>query len=46
MERPTGITITAVLMSMANALGWMIIDWHAPHVRLRFVTYTVLIAAG
>ena len=46
MTRPKQVTITAVLMSITNAMGWLIIDWHAPHAKTRFVTYTVAILVG
>jgi hypothetical protein len=46
MTRPTGINITAVLMSITNAMGWMIIDWHASRAVLRGATYTILILVG
>lgn len=38
--------MTALLMSLTNAMGWVIIDWRAPHARLRFTTYTVLSLLG
>ena len=46
MERPVGITVTAILMSVTNAMGWIMIDWHAPHTMLRFLMYTLLILLG
>jgi hypothetical protein len=46
MDRPRGITITAILMSITNAMGWMMIDWHANHARTRFFSFTVLILVG
>jgi len=46
MERPKGITTTAVLMSIANAMGWMIIDWHVPHAIARFLSFTAVILVG
>ena len=46
MERPKGINITAILMSVTNAMGWMMIDWHSHNVKVRFISYTLLILLG
>jgi hypothetical protein len=46
MNRPMGITVTAILMSITNAMGWMMIDWHTEKVQIRFVTYSLLILIG
>ena len=44
--RPKGITETAVLMSLTNALGWLIVDWSKPHAAMVFSLFTVFILAG
>lgn len=44
--RPKGVTETAVLMSMTNALGWLIVDWSKPHAAMIFSLFTVFIMAG
>jgi hypothetical protein len=44
--RPKGISETAVLMSLTNALGWIIVDWSKPDAATIFSTFTVLIVAG
>jgi hypothetical protein len=46
MDRPGGITITAVLMSTTNAMGWMLIDWNSNNAKVRFITFTLFILAG
>ncbi len=46
MERPVGITVTAVLMSGANAMGWTVLDWHASHAIARFLSFTAVILVG
>ena len=46
MNRPAGVTTTALLMGITNAMGWGIIDWQAPHAAIRFVIYTILIVIG
>ena len=46
MNRPAGVTTTALLMGITNAMGWGIIDWRAPHAVIRFVIYTILIVIG
>jgi len=46
MNRPTGISVTALLMSICNAMGWLIIDWTKPHARFTFALFTCLILLG
>jgi len=41
-----GITVTAILMCVTNAMGWMIIDWHANNAKVRFVSFSFLILLG
>jgi len=33
-------------MSLTNAMGWMMLDWGAPHAKTRFVVYTIVILLG
>jgi hypothetical protein len=44
--RPKGLTETAVLMSLTNALGWLIVDWSNPRASTIFAVFTVFIAVG
>ena len=44
--RPKGITETAVLMSLTNALGWLFVDWSKPHAATTFTLFTVFILIG
>jgi hypothetical protein len=44
--RPKGITQTAILMSVTNALGWLIVDWSKPHAAAIFSIFTLAIVAG
>lgn len=44
--RPKGITETAVLMSLTNALGWLTVDWSKPNAAVVFVSFTLFIVAG
>lgn len=44
--RPKGITETAVLMSLTNALGWLLVDWSKPHASTIFALFTVFILVG
>ena len=46
MERPKGISITALLMSVCNTMGWFIVDWTKPHAGFIFTIFTILIVAG
>jgi hypothetical protein len=46
MDRPKGISVTALLMSVCNAMGWFIVDWAKPHAGLTFSIFTLLIAVG
>lgn len=43
---PKGLTETAVLMSLTNALGWLIVDWSKPNASAVFAMFTVFIAVG
>jgi hypothetical protein len=43
-QRPEGLAATAILMSITNAMGWMIIDWSKPHAGLIFIAITITIA--
>ena len=45
-KRPRGLTETAVLMSLTNALGWLIIDWSKPNAGTTFALFTVFILVG
>lgn len=45
-QRPKGLTETAVLMSLTNALGWFIVDWSNPHATLTFCLFTIPILIG
>ena len=45
-KRPRGFTETAVLMSLTNALGWLIVDWSKPHAAMVFSLFTIFIVAG
>lgn len=44
--QPKGLTETAVLMSLTNALGWFIVDWSKPHAAIIFSVFTILILVG
>ena len=44
--RPRGLTETSVLMSLTNALGWLIVDWSKPHAATVFYVFTVFIVVG
>ncbi len=46
MTRPKGLTLTAVLMCICNAMGWFIIEWDKPHARAQFAVFTILILTG
>jgi len=46
LKRPKGLTETAILMSLTNALGWLIVDWSKPHARATFALFTVFILVG
>ena len=45
-ERPKGLTVTAVLMSITNALGWLTVDWSKPHATAIFSVFTVFFLVG
>ena len=45
-QRPKGLTETATLMSLTNALGWLLIDWSKPHAAMTFSLFTVFILVG
>lgn len=45
-QRPKGLTETAVLMSLMNALGWFIVDWSNPHAATTFWLFSIFILAG
>jgi hypothetical protein len=44
--RPKGLTETAVVMSVTNAMGWLIVDWSKPHAATTFVLFTIFILVG
>jgi len=44
--RPKGLTETAALMSLTNALGWFTVDWSHPHAATTFWLFTVFILGG
>ena len=44
--RPKGLTETAVLMSVTNTLGWLIVDWSKSNAAAIFALFTVFIAIG
>jgi hypothetical protein len=46
MNRPRGITLTALLMALCNAMPWVTIDYGRPHVLQRFVIFTAVICTG
>jgi hypothetical protein len=43
---PKGIVLTTILMAVCNAMGWLIINYSAPHARGVFIIFTVLILIG
>jgi hypothetical protein len=45
-ERPKGLTETSILMSIANAMGWTIIDWSKPNAQVTFGIFTIIIVIG
>lgn len=45
-QRPKGLTETAVLMALTNALGWLIVDWSNPHAATTFSIFTIFILVG
>jgi hypothetical protein len=45
-ERPKGLTETSALMSITNAMGWLIVDWSKPKALVTFITFTTLIVIG
>jgi len=45
-QRPKGLTESAVLMSLTNALGWFIVDWSNPHAATTFLLFSIFILAG
>jgi hypothetical protein len=45
-QRPKGLTETAILMSITNAMGWLIVDWSKPHAATIFVLFTIFILVG
>lgn len=45
-QRPKVLTGTGVLMSLTNALGWLIVDWSNPHAATTFSLFTILILVG
>ncbi|MFZ0882715.1 MAG: hypothetical protein WAN14_04910, partial [Candidatus Acidiferrales bacterium] len=44
IKRPNGLTETAILMCITNAMGWAIIDWSKPNAHVVFVIFTIIIA--
>ncbi len=46
MERPEGLSVTAVLMCVCNAMGWFTIEWDKPRAGTKFVLFTTFILAG
>ena len=44
--RPKGLTETAVVMAVTNAMGWLIVDWSKPHAATTFVLFTIFILVG
>jgi len=46
LQRPKGLTETAILMSITNAMGWLIVDWSKPSALTTFVIFTSFIFAG
>lgn len=45
-QRPKGLTETAILMSITNAMGWLIVDWSKLHAATIFVLFTIFILVG
>ena len=45
-QRPKGLTETAILMSITNAMGWLIVDWSTPHAATTFAIFTIFIVVG
>jgi len=45
-NRPKGLSATALLMSVTNAMGWFIVDWNRPHAGFTFGVFTILILIG
>jgi len=45
-QRPKGLTETALLMSLTNALGWFIVDWSNRHAATTFSLFTIFIFVG
>ena len=45
-ERPKGLTETSVLMSITNAMGWVMVDWATPKPLVTFIGFTALIVTG
>jgi glucose-6-phosphate-specific signal transduction histidine kinase len=44
--RPPGINVTTILMAACNFMGWVIIDYSAPHARLTLLIFSVIILVG
>jgi hypothetical protein len=45
-QRLKGLTETAILMSVTNAMGWLIIDWSKSNASTTFVLFTIFILVG
>jgi len=45
-QRPKGLTETAILMSVTNAMGWLIVDWSKSNAATTLVLFTIFILAG
>jgi hypothetical protein len=46
MDRPRGLTLTAILMALCNAFSSVTIDYARPDVLKRFVIFTAVICIG
>jgi hypothetical protein len=45
-NRPKGLTVTSIFMSITNSMGWVIINWFKPNDRVTFVISTILLVIG
>jgi hypothetical protein len=45
-QRPRGLTETAILMSIPNAMGWLIVDWSKSNAATAFALFTIVILVG
>jgi len=46
MSRPTGVSVTTVMMCATNALGFFYVNWTRPHAMFTFVVFAILIGIG